>query len=170
MKLIFINYKKGIVAPFPPNNNWVFRANTMKKLALATFALSAAFWSCQNQDVQNNDQKLAKQAIEIHDEIMPQIPKFDQTAVTIDSILTNLNVLAEEDSSIDTAALKTELSALKDSIETATDNMMTWMKDYDSANQEESYQQREVEKISQMKEQFDRVQEQMKQTLGKIEQ
>lgn len=141
----------------------------MKKLGITAMMLSLAFGACQNSNVQNNDQKLAEEAISIHDEIMPQIPKFDKTTVKIDSILNNLNNLTEESGTLDTTALKSELSELKDSIENATDNMMTWMRDYDAANEEEAYQRQEVEKITQMKNQFDRVQEQISQSLGKFE-
>lgn len=142
----------------------------MKKVFITAVALSVALWSCQNSDVQNNDQKLAKQAIEIHDEIMPQIPHFDKTTIKIDSMLNNLNTLLESDSDLDTTQVRTELSELRDSIETATDNMMTWMKEYDSANEQEAYQQQEVEKVTAMKEQFDRVQQQINRSLGKLEQ
>lgn len=141
----------------------------MKKLGITTVVFALALGACQNSNVQNKDQKLADEAISIHDEIMPQIPRFDKTTVKIDSILNNLNNLIEEDPTVDTAALKSELSDLKDSIEIATDNMMTWMRDYDAASEEEAYQQLEVEKITQMKNQFDRVQEQISQSLGKFE-
>lgn len=156
------------MAIFPPNFNLgLMSQQFMKKVALP-LALVFALGSCQNANVQNNDQKLAQQAIEIHDEIMPQIPKFDKTSVKIDSILTHLQGYAEKDELLDTVQLKSELLDLKDSIETATDNMMTWMRDYDATSQEESYQQNEVDKISTMKQQFDRVQQQINQTLGNL--
>jgi hypothetical protein len=43
---------------------------------------------------------------------------------------------------------------------------MTWMKDYDPENVDETYQQKEVDKINAMKNQFDRVSENIKTLLA----
>ncbi|WP_409150396.1 transposase [Sphingobacterium sp. BS-2] len=138
----------------------------MKKLILLSAAFSIAFVSCQNKQVENKDQKLSEQAIAIHDEIMPQISQFDKSTIKIDSIISNLAAIKEEKADLDTAKTRVDLTNLKDSIEDATDHMMTWMKDYDATNEDEAYQQKEVDKISAMKKQFDRVAEQIKTSLA----
>lgn len=138
----------------------------MKKLILLSAAFSIAFVSCQNKQVENKDQKLSEQAIAIHDEIMPQISQFDKSTIKIDSIISNLAAIKGEKADLDTAKTRVDLTNLKDSIEDATDHMMTWMKDYDATNEDEVYQQKEVDKISAMKKQFDRVAEQIKTSLA----
>lgn len=138
----------------------------MKKLIVLSAAISIAFVSCQNKQVENKDQKLSEQAIAIHDEIMPQISQFDKTTVVIDSIITNLATIKTSKADLDTAKTRIELTNLKDSIEDATDHMMTWMKDYDAMNEDEAYQQKEVDKITSMKKQFERVSEQIKTSLA----
>ena len=138
----------------------------MKKLILLSAAFSIAFVSCQNKQVENKDQKLSEQAIAIHDEIMPQISQFDKSTIKIDSIISNLAAIKGEKADLDTAKTRVDLTNLKDSIEDATDHMMTWMKDYDATNEDEAYQQKEVNKISAMKKQFDRVAEQIKTSLA----
>ncbi|GEM70047.1 hypothetical protein SMI01S_36530 [Sphingobacterium mizutaii NBRC 14946 = DSM 11724] len=138
----------------------------MKKLILLSAAFSIAFVSCQNKQVENKDQKLSEQAIAIHDEIMPQISQFDKSTIKIDSIISNLAAIKGEKADLDTAKTRVDLTNLKDSIEDATDHMMTWMKDYDATNEDEAYQQKEVDKISAMKKQFDRVAEQIKTSLA----
>ncbi|MGX1641963.1 MULTISPECIES: transposase [Sphingobacterium] len=138
----------------------------MKKLILLSAAFSIAFASCQNKQVENKDQKLSEQAIAIHDEIMPQISQFDKTTIKIDSIISNLATIKATKADLDTAKTRVDLTNLKDSIENATDHMMTWMKDYDAMNEDEAYQQKEVDKISAMKNQFDRVSEQIKTSLA----
>ncbi len=138
----------------------------MKKLILLSAAFSIAFVSCENKQVENKDQKLSEQAIAIQDEIMPQISQFDKSTIKIDSIISNLAAIKGEKADLDTAKTRVDLTNLKDSIEDATDHMMTWMKDYDATNEDEAYQQKEVDKISAMKKQFDRVAEQIKTSLA----
>jgi len=140
----------------------------MKNLILASAAFSIIFASCQNKQVENKDQKLSEQAIAIHDEIMPQIPHFDKTTLLIDSILINLPAIKSSKTDLDTTNTRADLNNLKDSIENATDNMMTWMKDYDAMNEDEDYQQKEVNKISEMKKQFERVSVNIKTSLSKF--
>src|SRR5690606_20468601 len=111
-------------------------------------AFSIAFVSCQNKQVENKDQKLSEQAIAIHDEIMPQISQFDKSTIKIDSIISNLAAIKGEKADLDTAKTRVDLTNLKDSIE------------------DEAYQQKEVDKISAMKKQFDRVAEQIKTSLA----
>ncbi|MFD1165857.1 transposase [Sphingobacterium daejeonense] len=138
----------------------------MKKLILLGAAFSVVLASCQSKQVENKDQKLSEQAIAVHDEIMPQISHFDKSTIVIDSVLTNLATIKETQTTLDTAKTRVDLTNLKDSIENATDNMMTWMKDYDPENVDETYQQKEVDKINAMKNQFDRVSENIKTLLA----
>ncbi|MGH2622385.1 MAG: transposase [Sphingobacterium sp.] len=137
----------------------------MKKIAIITTALTISLSSCQNAN-QNKDQMYAEQAIAIHDEIMPQISTFDKTTLVIDSLLTNISALASQHVDLDTVQTKVELTQLKDSLNDATDHMMMWMKDYDPANQEETYQKQELDKITDMKGKFDRAQQQISKTLA----
>ncbi len=102
-------------------------------------------------------QQLAEEAIAVHDEIMPQIKVFDRTTIKIDSILSNLSSIAGTHSDIDTSLIKTELQALKANLEGATDNMMTWMNEYEADNMDVEYQKSEIEKVRAMKKQFDEV-------------
>ena len=139
--------------------------NKMKKIAIITTALTISLTSCQNSN-QNKDQMYAEQAITIHDEIMPQISSFDKTTLIIDSLLINFKSISAQHADIDTVQAKVELTQLKDSLDAATDHMMMWMKEYDPANQEETYQKQELEKITNMKGKFDRAQQQITKTLA----
>ena len=104
-------------------------------IAFGVFILT----SCQQQATKDavKPQQLSQEAIQIHDEIMPQIAHFDRTTVKIDSILA---VTTDEQ-------VKSDLTTLKANLEAATDNMMTWMKDYVSDSTDVAYQQSEVEKM-----------------------
>src|SRR5690606_12293565 len=137
----------------------------MKKIAIITTALTISLSSCQNAN-QNKDQMYAEQAIAIHDELMPQISSFDKTTLQIDSLLTNISALSSQHADLDTVQAKLELTQLKDSLNDATDHMMMWMKDYDPANQEETYQKQELDNITNMKGKFDRAQQQISKTLA----
>ncbi|MCL7989104.1 transposase [Sphingobacterium sp. lm-10] len=127
-------------------------------LGVATVLMTA----CQNSenkqsDNNTNPESLSAKAIEVHDEIMPQISKFDKTSVKIDSILNGLSTLKAEDPALDTAAIRTELTALKQDIESATDGMMDWMRNYSLKNNDIAYQESELERITLMRAQFDKV-------------
>ncbi|MVZ67493.1 transposase [Sphingobacterium sp. DK4209] len=136
----------------------------MKNLAFIALGISMISVSCQNnQETQN--QKLGAEAIRIHDEIMPQISTFDKTTVKIDSILAHLADIKTLKADLDTTAARVELTSLKDSIEAATDNMMTWMKDYDATSTDETYQQKELDKITIMQKQFESVNGQINKSL-----
>lgn len=121
----------------------------MKKIIYASAAAILLLASCQSSTNNNTAQskEISKEAIIIHDEIMPQIAHFDRTTVKIDSLLaTNL----EE-------STKTDLIQLKSNLEAATDNMMTWMKDYSLDSTDIKYQEAELVKIKEMKKQFEDV-------------
>ncbi|PVH23983.1 transposase [Sphingobacterium corticibacter] len=122
--------------------------------------------ACQNNENKTTDNNtdpkaLSAQAIEVHDEIMPQISKFDKTSVKIDSILNGLPMSKDQDAELDTAAIRTELVALKSDIESATDGMMDWMRNYRLDSLDVTYQQSEVERIKLMRAEFEKVNQQI---------
>lgn len=131
-------------------------------LGLTTVMMTA----CQNNENKTTDNNtdpkaLSAQAIEVHDEIMPQISKFDKTSVKIDSILNGLPMSKDQDAELDTAAIRTELVALKSDIESATDGMMDWMRNYRLDSLDVTYQQSEVERIKLMRAEFEKVNQQI---------
>lgn len=142
----------------------------MKKIFLASFIGFALLSSCQQQSTKDatQHQQFADEAIKIHDEIMPQISSFDRATLKIDSILENLASLAQKDKSLDTAVVKSDLEALKTNLEDATDNMMTWMRDYAPDSTDVAYQKAEIEKVKIMKKQFEDVSLESNTKLGKF--
>lgn len=126
--------------------------------------------SCQQKTTTEavKHQQLAEEAIAVHDEIMPQIAHFDKTTVKIDSILGNLSQVLAKNPNADTATVRTELITLKSNLEAATDNMMTWMKEYAPDSTDVAYQQAEIEKIKAMKKQFEDVSLESNKKLGKL--
>jgi len=140
----------------------------MKKLffvaSLSVFMAAA----CQSPTTKEavKGQQLAQEAIAVHDEIMPQVKVFDRTTIKIDSILNNLSAIASTRIDTDTAVLKTELQTLKTNLEDATENMMTWMREYEADNEDIEYQKSEVEKVKAMKKQFDKVAEESNKKLS----
>lgn len=129
----------------------------MKKIIFASILGLIALSSCQqNTSAKSEDVKeLTNQVMSIHDEIMPQISHFDRATIKIDSILANLNQISSKDNAIDTAATRQELIGLKNDLETATDNMMTWMKEYSHDSTDVNYQNSEVEKVKALKKSFE---------------
>ncbi|MGN0003625.1 MAG: transposase [Sphingobacterium composti] len=142
----------------------------MKKTLLAICVSIATLSSCQQNSTKESTQhqKLSEEAIRIHDEIMPQISHFDRTTIKIDSILENLSVIAQKDKSLDTAVVKSELETLKTNLEDATDNMMTWMRDYAPDSTDVAYQKAEIDRITKMKKQFEDVSLESNTKLGKF--
>lgn len=142
----------------------------MKKTILAAIIALATLNSCQQQS--NNDasqlKNLSEEAIQVHDEIMPQIAHFDRATLKIDSILENLGSIAKKDNTLDTATVKSELETLKQNLESATDNMMTWMRDYAPDSTDVAYQKAEIEKVKAMKKQFEDVSLESNTKLGKF--
>ncbi|PRD47533.1 transposase [Sphingobacterium haloxyli] len=131
----------------------------MKKYTLGTLALGIlATSACQNTSGQNEEaEKLATEAIEIHDEIMPQISTFSKHEILIDSLLQNLSLLKTVDSNLDTAETNKKFSTLKGDLESATDKMMVWMKEYVADSTDVNYQKAEVNRISELKTEFEQV-------------
>lgn len=131
----------------------------MKKFTLGTLAFGVFLSSaCQNTNGQNAEaEKLAKEAIEIHDEIMPQVSAFNKHEILIDSLLQNLSVLKTVDANIDTVETREKFQTLKTNLESATDKMMVWMKEYAADSTDVNYQKAEVERISDLKTEFEQV-------------
>lgn len=114
--------------------------------------------SCQNIKEEKNDPKvISQQAIEVHDEIMPQISTFDKHSILIDSLLDNLAGMQNSSNALDTATTRRDLTQLKADLESATDKMMLWMKDYEPDSADATYQKAEVERISNLKNEFETV-------------
>lgn len=118
----------------------------MKNILITLTSSLFVFTACQQNATKEavKHQQLSEEAIKIHDEIMPQIAHFDRTTVKIDSILA-----ATKDT-----AVVSSLTVLKTNLELATDNMMTWMKDYAPDSTDAAYQQSELDKVKVMKKQF----------------
>lgn len=121
----------------------------MKNIILFGASALLLWTSCQSTSKNDSAkvEEISKEAIIIHDEIMPQIAHFDRTTIKIDSLL---------ETSIDDST-KNELSQLKLNLENATDNMMTWMRDYSLDSTDIKYQEAELVKIKEMKKQFEDV-------------
>lgn len=131
----------------------------IRKLTWSTLAVGLLLaGACQNANNKNEEaETLAKKAIEIHDEIMPQISAFDKHDILLDSLLGNLSALKAEDATLDTAETREEFQALKGDLETATDKMMVWMKEYTMDSTDVAYQQAEIDRISALKTEFEQV-------------
>lgn len=128
----------------------------MKKHLFGTLAVALiAAGACDDNN--QEAKKLKAQAIEIHDEIMPQISVFDKQDILIDSLLLSLSALKDQDPNLDTAETKENLQALKANLESATDKMMVWMKEYTADSTDIAYQQSEIVRISELKSEFDQV-------------
>lgn len=142
----------------------------MNKVFYLLSASAILLASCQQPATKEavKDQQLSEEAIKIHDEIMPQIAHFDKTTVKIDSILADLGHVLKKDAKADTTVIKSELISLKSNLEAATDNMMTWMKEYTPDSTDVAYQQAEIEKIKAMKKQFEDVSLESNKKLGKF--
>src|SRR5690606_59289 len=114
----------------------------MKKTILAAIIALATLNSCQQQS--NNDasqlKNLSEEAIQVHDEIMPQIAHFDRATLKIDSILENLGSIAKKDNTLDTATVKSELETLTQNVESASDNTMKWKREYTTVSTVVDYQ------------------------------
>lgn len=141
-------------------------AKHFKSLWMATVGvLTATFFlvSCGSGKPDPEIEKLKEETIAVHDEIMPQIATFDRQGIKIDQILINMDSLHQANPSLDTANLRDELTALKDRLESATDQMMTWMMEFEEDPQEMSkeemkrYYESELTKITKMKNFFDEV-------------
>lgn len=131
----------------------------MKKFTLGILAFGVFLTgACQNTNGQNEDaKKLATEAIEIHDEIMPQVSTFNKHEILIDSLLQNLSILKTVDADLDTVETREKFHTLKANLESATDKMMVWMKEYAADSTDVDYQKAEVERISELKTEFEQV-------------
>ena len=135
--------------------------NKIAFLAIATLTITAC-------DTTGTDhvKVLQDSTIKIHDEIMPQTAQFDRDAIKIDSILNNLKAIKATKSSLDTSATRKDLGILKANLESATDHMMDWMKDYNPDSTDSKYFETELQKVSDMKKIFDNVAKESQEKLG----
>lgn len=131
----------------------------MRKLIFGAAVITLAMTSaCQNNSGQNEEaEKLAIEAVEIHDEIMPQVSSFDKQEIFIDSLLENLSALKAADTDLDTVETKEKFNTLKEDLASATDKMMVWMKEYQRDSTDIDYQRAEVERISELRTEFEQV-------------
>ena len=136
----------------------------MKKILFLASVAILLLSACNggNNDA-NEIERLRQEAIDIHDEIMPQISIFDRNTVKIDSLLAHLPELQATNADLDTAQTRVELTALKGKLEQATDAMMEWMTEFDvdpqdkSAAEVKEYYEEEIRKVKDMKLLFDEV-------------
>lgn len=134
------------------------------KSGLASLLSVILLGSCtHNDNIQADIESLKTETIAIHDEIMPQVGSFDRKGIKIDSILFSLDSLIKADPNLDTAQIKSDLSTLKERLESATDGMMKWMSDFNmepndrSEEEMKSYYESELKKVKEMKQTFDSV-------------
>ena len=142
----------------------------MKKIIIASILGLVTLNACQQNTKDQNDNihVLTQQAMDIHNEIMPQISHFDRATIKIDSVLANLNTIAQKEKAIDTVEVKKELTSLKQNLEDATDKMMTWMKEYSEDSTDVAYQSNEIEKVKELKKTFEEVSLKSNTVLGKF--
>jgi len=136
----------------------------MKKSLFLFFALAGTVVACQPQE--NEAENIQKEAIKIHDDIMPLISVFDKNTVIIDSLISHLPAVKAGQPDLDTATYKTQLIALKSDLEGATDHMMEWMRDYSADSLDVNYQKAELQKVKDMKTIFDQVSADSKEKLN----
>lgn len=136
----------------------------VQKTVIAACSLMIGLAACQ-QDTQKEHEKISKEAIEVHDEIMPQIRHFDRSSVKIDSILSNLEGIKLEHTELDTTNTRVELKELQAKIESANGFMMEWMRDYQPDSTDVAYQKQELENVKLMKNQFENVQQEIDERL-----
>jgi len=159
--IIVVSYLKLILL----QNNNTMRKNMKSFLLAGTFVLSALIFivACGGSGKDPEIQKLKEETIAVHDEIMPQVATFDRHTVKIDTILINLDSLYQANPSLDTAGIRHELATLKDRLESATDQMMTWMMEFEddpqgmSSEEVKAYYESELAKITKMRDLFNDV-------------
>lgn len=129
----------------------------MKRIFLVGLALSTlAGIACQgNNSTDQEADKLAEQAIAVHDEIMPEIENFNKQDILVDSLLQHIGQLQVSDS----LAAKEQLQGLKSTLQSSTDKMMDWMNAYTPDSSDVAYQQAEMERITLLKAELDSVKE-----------
>lgn len=140
----------------------------MKKyffLLPALFVLSSA---CQNSQSDDSYKAISKDAIAVHDEIMPQVSVFDKAGLRVDSLLNDMPNLLETHPEVDTAMLSLELGYLKSDLEKATSDMMTWMREYNLDSADADYQEQELKKITELKEFYESVTDKKQELLNNL--
>ncbi len=146
----------------------------MKKTFLLFAIAGTAFFACNSGVDAGKANALRDEAIAIHDEIMPQVSRFDRTTMQIDSLLANLSALEAEHPGLDTVHTRAELTALKTNLNNANDVMSTWMHEFDpdvdfpTSEEREAYYADEVKKMEAMKIQFDEAAAQITEKLAQF--
>lgn len=126
----------------------------MKKKILVLSVAALVFTACQNNANQNQEQELSSKVIEVHDDIMPMIHVFDKATLEIDSILVHLPQIKESNVELDTTSTRDELATLRVNLEKATEDMMSWMREYNLDSADLDYQESELKKITEMRDFF----------------
>lgn len=131
---------------------------TMKKSILWSFVFVFTVVACQQKDPEAAQRKeISDQVIEIHDEIMPLTEEFDRSELKIDSILNDFPAYAEHFEDVDSNELRQNLLTLKENLEEANEQMMTWMNDYELDNSVLEYHEEELKKIQDLEDTYHRV-------------
>jgi len=130
----------------------------MKNFLLFAGVSISTMVACQNNTDPNNDPvALSKKAIEVHDLIMPQISVFNKQSLVIDSVLANLTAIKSAQADLDTTSTRQELTTLKADLESATDKMMLWMREYTPDSISVDYQKAEIQRIDDLRSKFEKV-------------
>lgn len=129
-----------------------------------TIAATAWLMACGNNSEKEKAEieKIKVETIAVHDEIMPQIATFDRQGLTVDTILIKLDSLYKVNPTLDTAAIRQDLTQLKNRLDDATDQMMRWMMEFQeepqgSADSVKAYFNTELDKIKKMRDFFEEV-------------
>jgi len=129
-----------------------------------TIAATALLMACGNNGEKEKAEieKIKVETIAVHDEIMPQIATFDRQGLTVDTILVRLDSLYKANPSLDTAAIRQDLTQLKNRLDDATDQMMRWMMEFQeepqgSVDSVKAYFNTELDKIKKMRDFFEEV-------------
>lgn len=120
-------------------------------------ALSIALGACQSSE--NEEERLFKEVMDLHDDIMPKVGRFVRYNASVDSLIQGLPGQKEANPALDTAAERSRLLAVQSTIEAANEAMMKWMADFEqdagaSAQASIDYLSQEKEKLEALQLQF----------------
>lgn len=148
----------------------------MKKFVLSLAIAGLILQSCGNSSSDKSTvENLRTEAIAIHDEIMPQVSGFDQDIIKIDGLMANMDSLQNTYPDLDTAQTKIDLQGLKANLDRANEVMMTWMMEFEvdptdmTEAEQKSYYEKEIEKVTDMKRQFEEVTAERAEKLSKFD-
>lgn len=118
----------------------------MKQITLWFALIAFTFTACQQGDAAAS-KEVKTEIKKIHDEIMPLKEDFDRASLEIDDIL-------DETEDIDNDPNAQMLILLKDKMEHANDEMMTWMNNYEMENNDLEYLENELEKVKTLEDKY----------------